>query len=104
MEPREEVQLDLKANLKRGIEYVGGKLQITNEAMYFTPHSFNVQKKDLVISVSEIKTIEAARILGVSPNGVVIHLKDNHSYKFTIGLPMSNKRQEVIDFIHSLIG
>lgn len=99
----EKIQFDLGANLKKGIEYVGGNLNITNEKLYFNPHSFNIQKKELVISINEIKTIDTARILGVSPNGVAIHLKDDTSYKFTIGMPWSNKKQEIIDYIDGLI-
>lgn|SRR5699024_4673778 len=99
----EQIQFDLKANLKRGIEYVGGNLKITNKKLYFKAHSFNIQKKELVISIKDIKKVDKARILGISPNGVLLQLKNDIRYKFTIGMPLKNKNQEIIDFIASLI-
>ncbi|MUV37832.1 hypothetical protein JNUCC1_01638 [Lentibacillus sp. JNUCC-1] len=99
----EHVQFVLNANLKRGMEYVGGKLKVTNEKLYFNPQPANIQKKRLVISVKEIKAIEKTKILGISPNGVLIHLKNDASYKFTIGMPWANKNQQFIDYINDLI-
>ncbi|AKG04447.1 hypothetical protein AAV35_006375 [Salimicrobium jeotgali] len=105
MPPIEEGEnsIDLGANLKRGLEYVGGRLKITNEKLYFYPHFLNIQKRKLVIAINEIKTVNKGRILGISPNGVVIHLKDGTSHKFTIGMPWSNKKAEIINYIDSLI-
>lgn len=103
MSSEEQIKFDLKANMKKGMEYVGGTLKITNEYLYFYPHSFNIQSENVQISVSEIKTIDTAKILGISPNGVVMHLNNDTTYKFTIGLPWGKKRREIIDFVRSLI-
>lgn len=99
----EEIQFDLAANLKRGVEYVGGNLKVTDKKMHFTPHSFNVQKKPLAISISDIKEIDSAKIMGISPNGILIHMKDDTKYKFVIGLPTLNNREEIIEYINGLI-
>lgn len=99
----EQIQFDISANLKRNLGYVGGNLKITNEKLYFKPHHFNIQKKELIIFIQEIKMIDTARILGVFPNGVVISLEDGTRYKFTIGLPGTNQKHEIIDYINGLI-
>src|SRR5690625_2823015 len=98
-----ELQFDIPANLRRGFEYVGGNLKITNRELYFKPHSFNIQKEELVIPINEIKAIDQAKILGLFPNGVMLELKDNTRYKFTIGMPGSNKKQEFMEYIDHMI-
>jgi hypothetical protein len=39
--PVEEILADVGANLFRGIEAVGGRLEITNRRILFEPHFFN---------------------------------------------------------------
>lgn len=38
LQPGEELHIDQAANLKRGFEYVGGKLYVTNKRLYFKAH------------------------------------------------------------------
>ncbi|WP_010532245.1 GRAM domain-containing protein [Lentibacillus jeotgali] len=99
----EQIKLDIGSNLKRGLEYVGGKLKITDKNLYFKPHSLNIQKSDLVIPIKDVKQIDKAKVMGVSPNAVNIKLDNDTCYKFVIGLPWANKRTEVINYIKVLM-
>jgi len=99
----EQITFDIGSNLKRSWEYVGGKLKITDKNLYFHPHSINLQRNDLLISMKRIKEVDKAKVLGISPNGVNITLDDDTCYQFVIGMPWTKKREEVINYIESLI-
>lgn len=99
----EEVQFEVNANMKKGIEYAGGLLTITNERMYFTPHKFNINRKDAEIPLEEIEHANTSRVLGLSPNGLQVHLHDGTKKTFVVELPWSNKREKLIDYINEQI-
>lgn len=44
LHPGESIEYELAANLRKGIEYVGGTLMITNQRFLFHPHGFNIKK------------------------------------------------------------
>lgn len=64
----------VKANLKRGAEYVGGHLTAKTDGLYFHPHQFNIQTADLFIKKAEIRELKKIRTLGLVPNGLQIVL------------------------------
>ncbi|WP_373894319.1 GRAM domain-containing protein [Virgibacillus natechei] len=99
----EQIKWDIGANLKGRLEYIGGKLKITDKNLYFKSHSLNIQKCDFVILIKSIKQIDKAKVMGVSPNAVNIKLDDDICYKFVIGLPWTNKRTKVINHIKDLM-
>ncbi|MCI1936113.1 MAG: hypothetical protein LKJ44_04495 [Bifidobacteriaceae bacterium] len=66
--------LRVKANLKRGAEYVGGHLTVRTDGLYFHPHQFNIQIADLFINKAEIREIKKIRTLGLVPNGLQLAL------------------------------
>src|SRR5699024_10822795 len=59
----EHLKYNIKANLKRGVEYVSGKLVITNKRLCFTPHFFTIQTIKVQLSMSEIKSVQMKWIL-----------------------------------------
>lgn len=91
----EQIKWDIGANLKGRLEYIGGKLKITDENLYFKSHSLNIQNCDFVIPIKSINQIDKAKVMGVSPNAVNLKLVDDICYKFVIALPGTNKKKNV---------
>ncbi|MFC4304407.1 GRAM domain-containing protein [Cohnella boryungensis] len=72
------------ANLFRGIEGVGGRLDVTNERVIFRPHSLNIQTKILEIDLQEIVKVEKRNTMFVVPNGMKICVTSGKEYKFVV--------------------
>ena len=98
LKQNEQIKYDIGANLKRGIESVGGKLKISNERIYFKPHAINIQKKELNIPMDQIVEVEKAKSFGLIANVMNIKLRNGDVEKFVLG-----KRQKIIDYIESRI-
>ena len=94
----EETAFDVGANLKRGIESVGGRLVVTNQALHFKSHALNLQKMPLDLRYDEIVGVTKRNNLGFVPNGLELQLKSGESYRLTI-----NKRNEIAAYIESRI-
>lgn len=92
----EQVKFEQKANLKRGLESVGGKLKVTNERLYFKPHGLNAQKKELELLNHEISEVTETKSLGVIPNGLLVEMKNGDNFKFVVG-----KRKEIKVYLDS---
>ena len=80
----EEVLADVRANLLRGIENVGGRLKITNNRVLFQPHAINVQKMPEQIALSEIIEVSRTNTMRIIPNGMLIRTSRGVDYKFTV--------------------
>lgn len=91
----EQVKYNVAANLKRGMESVGGKLKITNERLYFKPHSLNAQKKELELDIKAITGVKETKLLGLIANGLKIEMNDGEEFKFVVG-----KRKEIMNFLN----
>ncbi|RKP57995.1 hypothetical protein D7Z26_00325 [Cohnella endophytica] len=91
------IKENLPANLFRGIEAVGGKIDVTNERVIFKPHGFNVQTKPLELNIQDIVSIEKRNTLLLVPNGMKIRLNDGQEYKFVVW-----NRAKLIDLIMKL--
>ncbi|MFC4411618.1 GRAM domain-containing protein [Chungangia koreensis] len=94
----ETVLFNVSANLKKGIETVGGKLKITDDEIIFTPHKLNVQSAPVTINIGEINRIEKRNNLFIVPNGMSVIVKDGTEYKFVV-----NKRDKLVDHLNQTI-
>lgn len=98
LKSNEQIQYDIGANLKRGLEGVGGKLKVTNEKLYFKPHAINIQKKELELLIHKIADVKKSKSLGLIPNVLIIVMEDGSEHKFVLG-----KRNEISEFIQSFL-
>ena len=85
------------ANLSRGIEGVGGKLELTRDAIIFKPHALNIQREELYIALADVKEIAQASSLGIVPNAINIGT-DIDEFKFVV-----HNRKEWLDRITAQI-
>lgn len=69
------------ANHKRGIEWVGGKMRLTNKGIEFDTHGLNLQRVDFSIKYREIKKVKK---FGIIPNGIKVYLKDGEKHEFRV--------------------
>jgi hypothetical protein len=72
------------ANHFKGIEAVGGKLYLTNKNLIFKSHKLNIQNHELIIKLSDIKEIKRFRLMGLTDNGLSIHIHENRKEKFVV--------------------
>ena len=94
----EEILADVRANLFRGLEAVGGRMKITTRRVLFEPHSLNVQTTPAQIPLSDIIEVTKRRTLGIVPNGLLIRTRSGMEYKFVVW-----GRQKLINIIESRI-
>ncbi|GAB6931110.1 hypothetical protein JCM10914A_50930 [Paenibacillus sp. JCM 10914] len=86
----------LAANLFRGKEGVGGRLNITNRRLSFNPHAFNLQTQPEEIMIEDIVRIDKGKSWGFIPNIMLITTKNGNVYKFVV-----YKRDKLIELISS---
>lgn len=79
------------ANHFKGVEAVGGWLQLTSDEIIFKSHGMNVQKHETVIPLKHIQKIEKVNTLGLIPNGLKIVTHDQKSERFVV----NNRKQWV---------
>ena len=95
----EEKVMSVGANLFRGIEAVGGRMNITNSEVIFKSHKINIQSGPLTIKIQDIKDVGKRNTLFIVPNGLKVVLNSGEEYKFVV-----NKRAKVIEYLKSQIG
>ncbi|OWA33482.1 hypothetical protein B9G55_22755 [Saccharibacillus sp. O16] len=78
------VKGNVLANLFRGLEGVGGKIDITNERLFFNAHSLNFQRTPLEIWIRDIADIRKRSTWGLIPNGMQITTYNGETYKFVL--------------------
>lgn len=103
LSPEEHIQYKLSANLRKGIEFVGGVLMITNERFRFEPHSVNIQKGDVEFPIREIRSFEKVNVLGVVPNGLKAEMQDGKSYTFNVAPADIAERDEIVEYVQEQI-
>jgi len=74
--PGEISLMDVAANLFRGPEAVGGRLQITTHKLFFLPHAVNIQRTPQEIDLKDITEVGPRNTLGLVPNGMYVRTKD----------------------------
>lgn len=77
------------ANLQRGMETVGGRLFLTDQRLFFQPHSFNVQTGFADIPLGEIRGTKLCwtKFLGIvplTPNSLAIQTANGSQYRFVL--------------------
>jgi len=76
--------IDVAANLFRGSEAVGGRIQITTHRVRFKPHSINIQKEPAEIDLQDVTEVGPRNTLGIVPNGMFVRTKDGTEYRFVV--------------------
>jgi len=71
------------ANLYRGFEGVGGKLELAEELLHFVPHAINIQKDEEIIYLRDIMRVEKINTLGIIPNGFKV-TTTQQEYRFVV--------------------
>jgi hypothetical protein len=82
--PGEKMVFQTSANHFKAIEAVGGKLYLTNKNLIFKSHKLNIQNHELIIKLSDIKEIKRFRPMGLTDNGLSIHIHENRKEKFVV--------------------
>jgi len=96
LESNKEISFTTHANLYRGTEVGGGRMNITNEEVIFDAHKINMQGESLVIKMEDIDEVKKRRTLFIVPNGLKIKLNSGEEYKFVV-----SKRSALITHITS---
>ena len=76
--------IDVAANLFRGPEAVGGRMQITTHRVLFKPHAINIQKEPAEIDLKDVTEAGPRNTLGLVPNGLYVRTKDGTEYRFVV--------------------
>lgn len=95
----EELVGEVSANLKRGIEFAGGRLTITNQRLIFRAHVLNVQSQGAEIPLSSIADVEKeSSLLGIINNRLKVRTNSGIEYDFVI-----SRRDEIASLIQRQI-
>ncbi len=71
------------ANLFRGIEAVGGHLDICEDGLLFRPHAINVQSYEEFFSYADVLDVQPSLTLRFIPNGLTLTTKQG-IYHFVV--------------------
>lgn len=94
LRPGEEILQDVGANLKRGIEWAGGRLRITNQRLLFEAHLLNLQSQVAEIPLRNIRHVHKDSVLLGLRSIVVVEVENGPIYQFVV-----NNVPQVIDLI-----
>ena len=94
----EEVLFKGAANLMKGIEGVGGNIEITNQRILFESHSINIQRGATSILFEHISHYKLANSLGFIPNKLIIVTNRGIEYKFVV-----SKRREITKILDDIL-
>jgi|TARA_B110001454_G_C12645427_1_gene403065 hypothetical protein len=77
------------ANLKKGIETVGGYLYLTSQRLIFEAHAVNFRGGNTIIDLSNIDSTEKCwtkflNLIPLMPNSLAINSKTGEEYKFVL--------------------
>jgi hypothetical protein len=76
--------IDVAANLFRGAEAVGGRMQITTHRILFKAHAINIQKEPAEIDLKDVVEVGKRNTLGLVPNGLYVRARDGTEYRFVV--------------------
>jgi hypothetical protein len=94
-EPGEKILYESPANHFKSREGIGGKLYLTNKRLVFKSHSFNLEKHQLSISLSDIKQVDNYTRSELVNNGLSVTTKDGRTERFVV--------KEVQDWVKHLV-
>lgn len=95
----ETVKYKLSANLRNGIEFVGGVLTITDQRFLFSSHTINIQKGEVAISINDMDKVHESNALGILSNGLTVELTDGSSHTFIVAPGDMSKREDIVEFV-----
>jgi hypothetical protein len=72
------------ANHRRGAEARGGWLVLTERALVFRSHGFNVQNAPLRVPLAEVRGVRGKRTLGLIPNLLLVERQDGTAEAFVV--------------------
>jgi hypothetical protein len=73
------------ANHWRGKEARGGWLVLTERALVFRSHGFNVQNAGVRVELAKVRGVSPSSTLGIVPNGLRVELVDGTEERFVVG-------------------
>ena len=98
LQTNEELVSEAAANLKRGIEFAGGRLTITTQRLIFEAHALNIQQQAAEILLKSIADIEPGNsLLGMLRNRLKVRTNSGIEYDFVV-----SRSDEIADLIQQL--
>jgi hypothetical protein len=94
LEAGETVVLEKAANIRKAMEYAGGRVRVTNQRVLLEPHAINLDSQPAAIPLSDIAKVETYSQFGFIPTGVRLTMKDGSQQHFIVF-----GRKQVIDAI-----
>jgi hypothetical protein len=82
--PEETALFESGANLRRGMESVGGKLFISDQRLVFISHQYNVQRGTLEIERNRIEQVLPRKNMGLISNGLQVDTTEGKTYHFVV--------------------
>lgn len=80
----ETVLLEKAANIRKAVEYAGGKMTLTNRRLVVRPHALNINSDTVDIPLVNIASVEPFNVLGLVPTGLKINLKDGSDQRLVV--------------------
>ncbi len=84
LEAGESFLMEGPANHFKGLEAVGGVLALSDRALVFRSHSFNIQNHELSLPLSGMDSVRAVNTLMLVPNGLLVFMRDGSRERFVV--------------------
>jgi hypothetical protein len=89
LNPEEKLLREGSANLQRGAETVGGRLFMTDQRLFFSSHSLNVQTGTTEIPLSQVRSTRLCwtrflNIIPVFPNSLAVVTTGGVEHRFVL--------------------
>ena len=75
---------DVAANLKRGIEYVGGRLTILPDRLVFRSHALNLQTGATEVPLRDVSEVRRTNSMFVLPNRLEVVMRTGVRFVFIV--------------------
>jgi hypothetical protein len=98
LKDKETVLDERPANIRRGMEYAGGKMVLTNRRLLLRPHGLNANSRPVDIDLADIASVEPFNQFWVIPSGMRVVLKDGDEHRLVVG-----GRDATIELIRSAV-
>lgn len=89
LNPGEQLVKSGAANLQRGAETVGGRLNLTDQRLVFESHEMNVQRGETVISLADVAETRPCwtklfNVIPLTPNSLAVIAVDGTELRFVL--------------------
>ncbi|GEQ32741.1 hypothetical protein B795N_06230 [Marinilactibacillus psychrotolerans] len=83
--PDEKVILEKRANIKdKWYNYIGGKVILTNKALYFNSNKLNLKEDATRIVLDDIHVLRKGNSLIVFPNRIIVGDRQGNEYTLVV--------------------